>query len=166
MSDQYVGEIRMFSGDYAPHGWHLCDGSLLNTSEYELLFSLLGVTYGGDGITNFRLPDLRGRIPIHRSSEYSLGQMGGTETVTLNEAQLPEHTHIANANSLSQETKETTPAGNFWGQSTSYQSGSPNVLMHKHTVSSVGGSKPHNNMMPSLTVNFIIALNGMYPSQA
>lgn len=167
MSDQYVGEIRMFSGNYAPQGWHFCDGSLLSISQYEVLYVLIGTTYGGDGVTNFKLPDLRGRVPLHTSNNYPLGQMAGTEKITLVQSQLPAHTHSANANNVAADATSVSPEGQFWGASsiTSYQSVAPNVTMSPRTVSSVGGNQPHNNMMPSKAVSFIIALQGLYPSQ-
>lgn len=167
MSDQYVGEIRMFSGNYAPQGWHFCDGSVLNINQYEVLYTLIGTMYGGDGKTNFKLPDLRGRLPIHASSAYPIGQMGGSEKVTLVQSELPAHTHVANANNLASESTSSSPEGQYWGYSpiTSYQSGAPNVTMSPSAVSAVGGNQPHDNIMPSAAVSFIIALQGNYPSQ-
>ncbi|URN95133.1 MAG: tail fiber protein [Candidatus Pristimantibacillus lignocellulolyticus] len=168
MSDQYVGEIRMFSGNYAPQGWHFCDGSILSISENEVLYTLLGTTYGGDGRTTFALPDMRGRIPLHTSSNYPLGQMAGTERVTLLQSNMPAHTHTANANNVAANSTSNSPVGNFWGVSTgitNYQNTVPNVTMSPATVSSVGGNQPHDNIMPSKVISFIIALVGIFPSQ-
>lgn len=158
----------MFSGNYAPQGWHFCDGSLLSISQYEVLYTLLGTTYGGDGRTTFGLPDLRGRIPIHTSSNYPLGQMAGTEKVTLVQSNLPAHTHTANANNVAADSTSNSPQNQYWGVSTgitNYQSTAPNVTMSPAAISSVGGNQPHDNMMPSRAVSFIIAVEGIFPSQ-
>ncbi|MBD2843902.1 phage tail protein [Paenibacillus sp. IB182496] len=167
MSDQYVGEIRMFSGNYAPQGWAFCDGSLLSINENEVLYALLGTVYGGDGRTNFALPDLRGRVPIHIGEDYAMGQKAGSETVTLLSTQLPKHTHTANANQSAKTTN--SPENAFWGQSTNvtnYQEAAePNVQMNTAAVSTVGANQAHDNMMPSLAVSFIIAKQGVFPSQ-
>ncbi|KIL35594.1 tail collar protein [Cohnella kolymensis] len=173
MSECYVGEIRMFGGTFAPLGWAFCDGSLLQISQYETLYTLLGTTFGGDGISTFGLPDLRGRIPLHTGvnpntgTQYSLGQAGGTETVTLSLQQLAAHTHIVNANSTTGES--TTPQNHVWGYSDGgrpYVASPPNGTMNPSSVSPFfGGNQPHDNMMPFLTISFIIALEGIYPSQ-
>lgn len=168
MSDQYVGEIRLFSGNYAPQGWHFCDGTLLSINQYEVLFTLIGTMYGGDGRTTFQLPDLRGRLAIHTSSAYPIGQMAGTELVTLRESELPAHTHAANANNLAAAAASNSPEGQYWGYNnliSSYQNTAPNVRMSASAVSAVGGNQPHDNMMPSVAVSFIIALQGIFPSQ-
>ena len=167
MSDQYVGEIRMFSGDYAPQGWHFCDGATLSIAEYEVLYTVIGPVYGGDGVNNFKLPDLRGRIPIHTSSAYPIGQMAGSEQVTLIEAELPAHTHSANANNVQADATSNSPEGMYWGYSaglTNYQKKNPDISMSTAAISSVGGSQPHDNIMPSIAISFIIALQGNYPS--
>lgn len=158
----------MFSGNYAPQGWHFCDGSLLSISQYEVLYVLLGTMYGGNGTTTFGLPDLRGRVPIHTSSNYPLGQMAGTEQVTLLPTNLPAHTHTANANNVATDATSNSPQNQFWGYSagiTNYQSTAPNITMSPASVSSVGGNQPHDNMMPSKAVSFIIAVQGIFPSQ-
>lgn len=171
MSDQYVGEIRMFSGNYAPQDWHFCDGTLLPISQYAALYSLIGTVYGGDGVNSFALPDLRGRIPVHISSanpNITLGQKAGVENVTLLQTQLPVHTHQANANNVAADASSSSPEGQFWGVSTgitNYLNKAPDVTMSLSSVSVVGGNQSHNNMMPSHTVSFIIAINGIYPSQ-
>ncbi|WP_429844383.1 phage tail protein [Brevibacillus sp. FIR094] len=165
MGDQYLGEIRMFSGDYPPNGWALCNGQELLISEYPSLFALIGATYGGDGVTKFALPDLRGRIPVHMGIgtlsdyKYELGKKDGAETVTLLMPQIPAHTHEVNAQSAG----TTTNAANaYWATSSinQYSQAMPNVTMSPAAISAVGGNLPHDNMMPFLAVNFIIALVG------
>ncbi|MFP3388512.1 phage tail protein [Brevibacillus sp. SIMBA_040] len=167
MSEAYLGEIRMFAGNYAPQGWALCNGQLLNISEYDPLYALLGTTYGGDGQTTFGLPDLRGRIPVHRSSTISYGSKAGVESVTLINTNLPAHTHIANASKDGGTL--TSPENAVWATSTlkNYSDGTSGSLvpMNAQIVSSVGGNQPHDNMMPSLTISFIISLYGVYPQQ-
>ncbi|MDX3775564.1 tail fiber protein [Chromatiaceae bacterium AAb-1] len=165
MSDQFVGEIRIFAGNYAPGGWAFCNGQELSISQYPALFALLGTTYGGNGHQTFAVPDFRGRIPIHQSAHYPLGQRGGTETVTLTEAGLPAHAHIAQANNQSATTTNASPENSVWGFSAinSYQSDEPNAQLAAEVIASVGGNQPHNNIMPSFGVTFIIALNGLYP---
>lgn len=167
MSDQFIGEIRMFAGDYAPQGWLFCHGQALPINSNQALYALIGTTYGGDGYTTFKLPDLRGRAPIHYSSSYPLGQMGGSEQVTLSLPQLPSHTHVPHAKSVQSETTSHTPAGQVWGFSdlTNYQTGSPNASMSSVAIASNGSNFPHNNMMPSLVVHFIIATDGIFPSE-
>ncbi|BAU27072.1 microcystin-dependent protein [Aneurinibacillus soli] len=170
MSEPYIGEIRMFAGNYPPIGWAFCDGSVLPISGNEVLFTLIGITYGGDGQTTFALPDLRGRIPIHMgtsslsSATYVLGQKGGTETVTVTESQLPQHTHPVFAQSADGTT--TSPNNAFWATSSinQYSKSEPTSTMKNTAISSIGGNQSHNNMMPFLAVTFIIALEGMYPS--
>lgn len=169
MSDQCVGEIRMFGGNYAPAGWAFCNGQLMSISQNEVLYSLIGTTYGGDGQTTFGLPDLRGRVPIHTGtltgSDYVLGQTGGVESVTLIQSQLPAHTHTIIAESAA---GADTPAGNTWGlqpQSAYMAPPTSVVSMKAGSISTVGGSQPHDNMMPSLTISFIIALQGIFPSR-
>src|SRR5690606_20667620 len=117
--EPYIGEIRMFAGNYAPQNWALCNGATLSIAEYQELFSLIGTTYGGDGQTTFNLPDFRGRIPVHTSSNYPLGQKSGTENVTLLTDQLPAHTHTAFANSDQTAATSNVPTNNFWGFATS-----------------------------------------------
>ncbi|MFS0724277.1 phage tail protein [Paenibacillus sp. 1P07SE] len=167
MSDQYVGEIRMFAGNYAPQGWAICDGSIVNIYDNEALYSLIGTTYGGDGRTNFALPDLRGRVPIHIGTGYAMGQKAGTEKVTLTQNQLPQHTHVVHASKTA--ATSNSPENAYWGLSTgvtNYQTNvEPNTTMHASTVSAVGGNQAHDNMMPTFAVSFIIATEGNYPSQ-
>lgn len=169
MSEPYVGEIRMFAGNFAPRGWAFCDGQLLAVSQNDALFSLLGTIYGGDGRTTFGLPDLRGRIPIHAGhgpglSERRLGAKGGEENVTLTVNQLPSHNHPANG--AGGGAAQAAPAGNLVGSDRVTMYGTllrPDSL--GASISSVGGSRSHSNLMPFLCVNFIIALVGIYPSR-
>ncbi|MED4584487.1 tail fiber protein [Brevibacillus choshinensis] len=171
MAEPYLGEIRMFAGAYAPNGWALCNGQLLNISQNDALFSLIGTTYGGDGQTTFALPDLQGRVPQHMGtlnggSPYVLGQKAGVESVTLTVNQMPQHTHSVIAESTA---GADTPEGNTWAvqpQSAYTTSLNHLVSMSPTAVSGAGGSQPHDNMMPSLTISFIIALQGIYPSRS
>ena len=168
MSSPYVGEIRMVGFNFAPAGWALCDGSLLAIAENETLFNLIGTTYGGDGQTTFALPDMRSRIPMHQGSGHVLGEMSGVETVTLTVNQLPQHTHLPQASSDNGNSSD--PAGTVWAQSqTSKQyiaGASANVPMSPLTMTSVGGSQPHDNMLPYQAINFVISLFGIYPTPA
>ena len=171
MSEPFVGEIRMFAGNFAPRGWALCDGQLLAVSQNDALFSLLGTIYGGDGRTTFGLPDLRGRIPVHAGqgpglSERRLGAKGGAEQVTVTVNQLPSHTHPAQASDDLGTTPN--PAGAAPAKSTTvdaYAASAPTVDMSTQAVTSVGGSQSHTNLQPFLCVHFIIALVGIYPSR-
>lgn len=171
MSTPYVGEIRMFGGNFAPQGWMFCDGSLLPISgEYETLFYLIGTTYGGDGNSTFALPDLRGRIPAHMGigpglSPYTIGETLGSEEVTLTNNQIPSHTHTMSASSNI--GGRTNPTNNVLARSTNadiYSGDAPNGAMAGTAVSTVGGSQPHGNLMPTLCVNFIISLYGIFPT--
>ena len=164
MSLPYVGEIRLFAGNFAPAGWMFCDGALLPISENETLFQLIGTTYGGDGQNTFALPDLRSRIPIHQGNGFVIAETGGVEQVTLTVNQMPIHTHAPQANTNN--GTATTPSDNFWAasaDSSPYAIGAT-VNMNAGAVSQVGGSQPHDNMLPYLAVNFIISLFGIFPS--
>ncbi|MCP5424477.1 MAG: phage tail protein [Gammaproteobacteria bacterium] len=171
MSEPFVGEIRMFAGNFAPRGWAFCDGQLLAVSQNDALFSLLGTIYGGDGRTTFGLPDLRGRIPIHAGhgsglSERRLGSKGGEEKVTLTTNQLPSHTHPLQAST--QNAVQTSPGNNVLAQPTSidlYRVTAPDADLSGDAITDVGGNRSHTNLMPFLCVNFIIALVGIYPSR-
>ena len=169
MAQPFVGEIRMFAGNFAPAGWMFCNGALLPISENDVLFQLIGTTYGGDGQQTFALPDLRSRVPLHIGtgtglSSYTLGESGGVESVTLTNQQIPIHTHVPmGSNSGSAET----PANNFWGNTATgkpYGVTPPNVIMNAQTIGVTGGSQPHDNMIPFLGINYIISLFGVYPS--
>lgn len=166
MSECFLGEIRMFAGDYAPQDWELCNGQLLSISQYQALYTLLGTTYGGDGNTTFGLPDLRGRVPIHKSATSPLGQQAGTETVALVASQLPQHSHAASAQKAA--GSAASPAGAYWAgtAANSYSTTATGLVpMSPAAVSSTGNSLPHENMMPFLTVSFIIATVGIFPTQ-
>jgi microcystin-dependent protein len=172
MSSPFVGEIRMFAGNFAPLGWAFCDGQLLAITENETLFNLIGTTYGGDGQQTFALPDLRGRVPIHQGagsglSPRILGQMGGVEELTLTDAQLPSHNHpLVAAATPAQATAE--PTGSLPAIATTALYSAPNsgtLAMDPAAVGNSGGSQPHNNLAPFLCVNFIISLFGIFPQQ-
>lgn len=169
MSSPYIGEIRMFGGNFAPAGWALCDGSLLPISENDALFILIGTTYGGDGQNTFALPDLRGRVPVHMGqgpglSNYTIGQQGGTEQVTLTVNQIPQHTHPGQAQSAS--GTQSSPANGVWAASTlsQYSSNNATATMNSQSIGAAGGSQPHDNMLPFQCISFIIALFGVYPN--
>jgi microcystin-dependent protein len=175
MSEPFLGEIRMFAGNFAPQGWAFCQGQILPIAQNTALFSLLGTTYGGNGQTTFALPDLRGRLPMNPGqgpglSPRSLGQVGGSETVTLLTNQMPAHTHQLNASN--QEGNASAPTGSLMSAFPSdataicYHDGNPNTTMSPQAIGATGGSQPHDNMPPFLCVNFIIALEGIYPSHS
>jgi microcystin-dependent protein len=166
MSQPYVGEIRMFGGNFAPLGWDFCNGQLLAIAEDETLFNLIGTTYGGDGQSTFALPNLQSRVPVHQGGAFSLGETAGEETVTLTTAQIPVHSHVAQA--TSDGGSATSPANGVWAQSPQLAySQPPNVAttMGSDNVRLVGGSQPHDNLLPYLAISFIISLYGVYPSQ-
>jgi microcystin-dependent protein len=171
MSEPFVGEIRMFAGNFAPRGWAFCDGQLLAVSQNDALFSLLGTIYGGDGRTTFGLPDLRGRIPIHAGegpglSPRRLGAKGGSENETLTVNQLPSHGHAlqfstatGTQNSPEDETVSASPTVRVFRPSQA------DAIMKSNTITNVGGSRSHTNLMPYICIHFIIALFGIYPSR-
>lgn len=171
MAQPYIGEIRMYAGNFAPLGWMFCEGQLLSIAEHDTLFMLIGTTYGGDGESTFGLPDLRGRIPIHLGTStssgitYTIGEKGGVETVTLTANQIPNHKHVPMANNNRGVTNN--PSGSVWARSTLHQY-AKDINPHEQVsfqLNSAGGSNPHNNMMPYLCVNFIISLYGIFPSE-
>jgi microcystin-dependent protein len=165
MAQPYVGEIRMFAGNFAPAGWMFCEGQLLPISENETLFNLIGTTYGGDGQSTFGLPDLRGRLPLHQGNGFILAETGGAEEITLSVNQIANHTHPFLASSAT--ASQTTPQGTVLGTPTvidEYRVGGTNVAMAPQAVSSVGGNQPHTNFQPYLCVDFIISLFGIFPS--
>jgi len=165
MSSPFIGEIRMFAGNFAPVGWAFCNGALMDIAQNDALFNLIGTTYGGDGQTTFALPDLQSRIPIHVGPGFALGQQAGVESVTLTTNQMPAHSHVAQANSSA--GTQSGPAGGVWAQSTlgQFSSAAPTLPMAPAALGSSGGSQPHDNMMPFLVVNFILSLFGIFPSQ-
>lgn len=169
MAQPYVGEIRMFAGNFAPAGWMFCEGQTLPISENDVLFQLIGTTYGGDGESTFNLPDLASRIPIHMGTNagvtYQIGEASGVEQVTLSTQQIPSHTHsfLVSNNAAN----NNVPAGNVLGEQGTinlYLIDSPNQSMNAASVTPEGGSQPHENMQPFLCVNFIISLFGIFPS--
>jgi microcystin-dependent protein len=164
MSEPFLSEIKIVSFNFAPKGWALCNGQLLPINQNQALFSLLGTTYGGDGRVNFALPDLRSRIPIHFGASHTLGERGGEENHTVNMSEMPAHSHAFSANDAT--PTQGSPAGNMWASNSgAYSSASPNVSMNPTSISNAGGSQPHVNMQPYLVLNFIIALQGIFPSQ-
>lgn len=179
MSEPFLSEIKLVSFNFAPKGWAMCNGQLLPINQNQALFALLGTTYGGNGQTNFALPNLRGRIPIHFGNGHTLGEAAGATAVTINIQQLPAHTHLVNARTdvVLPDPGPQDPTGKLFAkpqvalQGGNIQSanlyGAPAnmVALNPGTVSNVGGSQPHNNMMPYLTLNWIIALQGIFPSQ-
>jgi microcystin-dependent protein len=170
--DPFVAEIRIFAGNFAPKGWAMCNGQLMPISQNTALFSLLGTTYGGDGKSNFALPNLQGRVPIHYDqgpglSLYSIGQSGGVETITLQQSEMPSHNHALHA--ADAPGPLSGPAGNVLARSaagSALYAGTPNTAMSPAALDPAGGGLPHNNMQPYLTLNYIIALQGIYPSRS
>lgn len=167
MAQPYVGEIRMFAGNFAPAGWMFCEGQLISISENETLFQLIGTTYGGDGQSTFALPDLRGRIPIHQGNGFILAETGGAEEITLTVNQIPAHSHafLGSTNSGS----GSNPSGAVFGRNASaafYTTDTSvgTVTIAPGTIGSTGGSQPHTNFQPYLCVDFIISLFGIFPS--
>lgn len=172
MPEPFIGEIRIFAGNFAPRGWAFCNGQTVPVSQHTALFSLLGTTYGGDGRTNFALPDLRGRAPMHRGegpglTSRRLGESGGATTITLSEEQMPEHDHALQANSnpgdlqapSDRRVLARTQPGYAW------QSGGPDVDLASAAVGEAGGGEAHENLQPYLAANFIIALQGVFPQR-
>jgi microcystin-dependent protein len=164
VSESYLSEIRIVSFANPPQGWARCNGQLLPINQNQALFALLGTTYGGNGQTNFALPDLRGRVPIHFDDTHNLGSAAGSTSVTVNIQQLPTHLHALQASNGPSNASDPTNAV-FAEVAAMYGPPSSLAPLLSQTVSSVGGSQPHNNMMPYLTLNFIIALQGIFPSR-
>lgn len=172
MPEPYVGEIRMFAGNFAPNGWMFCEGQTLAISENETLFQLIGTTYGGDGQSTFNLPNLASRVPIHMGTgpdgtTYQIGEMAGTEQETLTVQQIPAHSHVVRCHSGGT-NNSTNPQDSVWNPSDSNQY-STNIAglvsMNPGAISPAGGSQPHENTQPFLCINFIISLFGVFPSQ-
>ncbi len=164
MSTPYLAEIRIFSFNFPPKGWAFCNGQLLPINQNQALFSLLGTTYGGDGVTNFKLPNLQASAPIHFGAGFALGQFGGEASHTLVSSELPMHTHpvVASSNVADQ----GSPQNNYWAvESSNAYSGNADSTMAPQSLSMIGGSQPHDNMPPYLTLSFCIALTGIFPSQ-
>jgi microcystin-dependent protein len=168
MSQPFIGEIRMFSGSFAPAGWAFCDGQLLPISENETLFNLIGTTYGGDGQETFALPNLQSRIPLHQGGGFTLAETGGAESITLTVNQIPSHTHAAGVSSKYGSTN--SPDGTVVARSSLNQFtdavGTTGNMGNASTLGPAGGSQPHSNLQPYLVVNYIISLFGIFPSQS
>lgn len=165
MAQPYVGEIRMFAGNFAPAGWMFCEGQLLPISENETLFQLIGTTYGGDGQSTFALPDLRGRIPIHQGNGFILAETGGAEEITLTTQQIPAHTHAFVASTAGATvTSPTNQVIAQSGQRAVYTEDTTTTNLAPTAIAPVGGSQPHTNFQPYLCVDFIISLFGIFPS--
>jgi microcystin-dependent protein len=168
MATPFVGEIRLVGFNFAPEGWMFCAGQLLPISEFETLFNLIGTTYGGDGVSTFALPDLRGRVPVHQGSSFVMGQRAGTETVSLIGQQVPSHNHSSTLCSSGAGTSGTPSAGAIWSVSklgSLYNNLAPSVVMGGNALATAGGGQPHENRQPSLAINYIISLFGIFPSQ-
>lgn len=165
MSTPYVGEMRSVGFNFAPQGWAFCDGSQLAISQFEVLFVLIGTTYGGNGTTTFNLPDMRGRVPVHQGGNYILGVPGGAETVNLITPQLPAHAHTLRASTAAATTRDPTNNLLATPQRNVYGAGAPTNLNFNSVASNVGGHQPHNNIQPYLAVSFVISLFGVFPSQ-
>lgn len=166
MSNPYLAELRVFSFGFAPKGWALCNGQLLAINQNQALFALLGTTYGGNGTTTFALPNLQGRVPMHSSASFVLGQPGGEAAHTLSIAEVPTHTHGVNASSAGATT--TVLTGNVWATTTTgqYASGAATTSMASAAVATAGSSQPHENRPPLLGLNICIALAGIFPSRS
>lgn len=171
MSEPFLSEIKIFAFNFPPKGWAFCNGQLLPINQNQALFSLLGTTYGGNGQTNFALPNLRGRAQIHTGNGHTLGETGGASAVTINTQSMPTHTHpltnnmaVVNAN---QNATLGDPGGHNWANNGKqiWNTGQPNAAMNPQAVGNVGGSQPHENRQPYLVLNFCIALQGIFPSQ-
>jgi microcystin-dependent protein len=167
MADPFIGQINLFAFNFAPRGWATCDGQILGIGQNQALFSLLGITYGGDGTTTFGLPDLRGRVPIHFSPSVALGTKSGAEAVTLTTANIPAHTHVLAGSS--QEGTSPNPGNAMFAVTSANPvkeyALSADATMNPASVSNTGGSQPHENRMPFLTISFCIALNGVFPTR-
>lgn len=164
MGTPYIGEIRMFGGNFAPLGWAFCNGALLPISEYDALFNLIGTTYGGDGQETFALPDLQGRVPVHMSNTHPIGEQSGVENVTLTTQQIPAHSHIMLGNNT--DAGQASPSNNVYANTSGFDLYFPDAdnTMNPAVVTQSGGNQPHDNMMPYLCVTFIISLFGIFPS--
>ena len=169
MSTPFVGEIRMVGFNFPPVGWALCDGQVLSIAQNDVLFTLIGTTYGGDGANTFALPNLLGRVPIHQGagpglSSHVIGELSGSETVTLTAGQLPQHTHMPRAHSTI--GSQSSPQNGVWSAApvARYSVNPPNTPLRPDLVGPAGGNQPHENMMPFVSINFIISLFGIFPS--
>ena len=166
MSEPFLAEIKIISWNFAPKGWALCNGQFLPINQNQALFSILGTMYGGNGQTTFALPDFRGRAGIHQGAGFTIGQAGGSEFVTISQSTMPAHTHIISASNIADGSNVNEPQNNIPANSAvpPYRT-QANTTMAPQSVSNVGGSQPHENRQPFLVLNFIIALQGIFPSQ-
>jgi microcystin-dependent protein len=166
MGTPYLGEIKIISWNFAPKGWSFCNGQLLPINQNQALFSILGTTYGGDGRVNFALPDFRGRVPIYQGQGWLIGQTGGQEFHTVTQPEMPAHNHLVSASNIADNTNTNVPTGNFPANSnvSPYRS-TLTTAFSPEEISNVGGSQPHENRQPFLVLNFIIALQGVFPSR-
>lgn len=171
MAEPFLSEIRIFSFNFPPKGWAFCNGQLLPINQNQALFSLLGTTYGGNGQTNFALPNLQGKAPIHFGSSFTLGETAGEIAHTLSLQEMPAHVHTLNSNlavvGANTNATQGAAAGNYWANTgkANWSTSPPNAAMHGSAVANVGGSQPHTNMQPYLVLNFCIALQGIFPSR-
>jgi microcystin-dependent protein len=164
MAQPYIGEIKMFAGNFAPVGWMFCDGQLLPISEYETLFNLIGTTYGGDGQSTFALPNLQSRIPVHQGDQFVLAETGGTEEVTLTVSQIPAHTHaLLGSTDIANTPNPGASILARSGQVQMFLNADATLAMSPNAIGPAGGSQPHTNLQPFLAVNFIISLFGIFP---
>jgi len=163
MSTPYIGEIRIVSFNFAPKGWALCNGQLLAINQNQALFSILGTTYGGNGQVNFALPNFQGRAPLHFGSGFTLGQIAGEENHTLITTEMPTHTHLVSASSAIPDAG--TMANNSWAANPGAYGSNVTTTMNPASIGNAGGNQPHSNMQPYLVLNFIIALQGIFPSR-
>lgn len=173
MASAFIGQISLFAGNFPPRNWAFCDGQLLPIAQNTALFSILGTTYGGNGQTNFALPDLRGRVPMHPGSgpglsTHTLGEVSGAENITLISSQMPAHSHLVNG--VASGGNQSSPAGNLpaiesTGTSLDYSNAATNATMNAGMIGTAGGNQPHSNLQPYTCVNFIICLSGIYPSR-
>jgi microcystin-dependent protein len=170
MGTPILGEIKIISWNFAPQGWAFCNGQFLPINQNQALFSILGTMYGGNGQTNFALPDFRGRVPIHQGNGHIVGEKAGQEVHTLTLSEMATHNHIMNVSTTSTTNAATSGNSNYWGTTADntllYGSGQGDAAMNAATSGAVGGSQPHENRQPYLVLNFIIALQGVFPSQS
>lgn len=165
MSEPFIGEVKLFALNFAPRGWALCNGQLLPINQNQALFSILGNTYGGNGVTTFALPDLRGRTPMHVGNGITLGQSAGEENHTLTTNEMPAHVHLVSGANV--DATEKLAGGNIWASSANlpFSPGPVNTVMNASSMGSAGGSQPHSNMQPYLALNYCIAIEGLFPSR-